>query len=101
MEPTIMPVTGNAKLDHWFTIIGMVVTVASTAATVLNAKIRAALDEGDEVPALFLYAGLIINTLAVNVDKAAQMQKLLKGGAVSVTKVTKAGVEVKPEEKKE
>jgi|GEM_PF-2655481 len=97
----MMPVTGNATLDHWMTIIGMVVTVSSAAATVLNAKIRATLDEGEEVPSLFLYAGLLVNTLAVNVDKAAQMQRLLKGGTVSVTKVTKAGVEPKAEEKKE
>lgn len=97
----MVPVTGNATLDHWLTIAGMVVTGASAAAGVLNAKIRSALDEGAEVPSIFLYAGLVLNTLAVNVDKAAQMQKLLKGGSVTVTKVTKAGAESKAEEAKE
>lgn len=82
-----MPVTGNATLDHWLAIVGLVTSISSTAASVLNAKIRAALDEGEVVPVLFLYVALIVNTVAFNIDKAAQMQRLIKGGAVSVTKV--------------
>jgi hypothetical protein len=95
---TPMPVTGNPTLDHWLAILGIVMSVSSTAASVLNGKIRAALDAGEEVPALFLYTALAINTVALNVDKAAQMQKLLKGGAVVVTRVgeKKEEPEVKP-----
>lgn len=98
MEPLL--VTGNATLDHWLAILGIVMSVSSTAASVLNGKIRAALDEGDEIPALFLYAGLVINTVALNVDKASQMNRLIKGGSVSVTKVAAkkkaTGEEVRP-----
>lgn len=83
----IVPVTGNPTLDHWLAVLGIVMSVSSTAASLLNGKIRAALDEGHEIPALFLYTALVVNTVALNVDKAAQMQKLLKGGAVTVTKV--------------
>ena len=87
MEPMTVPVTGNATLDHWLAVFGLVTSIASTAASILNGKIRAALDAGEEIPALFLWLGLAVNTVALNVDKAAQMQKLLKGSAVVVTRV--------------
>lgn len=94
MEPAL--VTGNATVDHWLAVAGMVVTVASGIAAVLNAKIRAALDAGDDVPAVFLYVALVVNTVAVNIDKAAQMQRLLRGGSVVVTRVDANKPEVKP-----
>lgn len=87
MEPTLLPVTGNAKLDHYLAIIGIVSTVASTLASALNAKVRSTLDAGDEVPRAFLYLALAANYGAMNVDKAAQVHKLLRGCAVVVTKV--------------
>jgi hypothetical protein len=87
METTLLPVTGNAKLDHYLAIVGIVSTVASTLASALNAKVRAVLDAGDEVPTAFLYLALAANYAALNVDKAAQVHKLLKGGTVIVTKV--------------
>lgn len=82
-----MPVTGNATLDHWLAILGLVMSVSSAAASFLNGKIRVVLDEGEDVPALFLYLALAVNVVAFNIDKAAQMQKLLRGGSVIVTRV--------------
>jgi len=86
MEP--MPVTGNAKIDHLFAVVGIVMSIASTAASVLNAKVRGVLDSGDEVPTLFLYLALVANYAALNIDKAAQLHKLLRGGTVVVTRIT-------------
>jgi hypothetical protein len=87
MEPVIMPVTGNARVDHWFAVIGIVMTSASTAASILNAKVRAVLDAGEEVPVVFLGFALAMNYAALNIDKAAQIHRLLKGGKVVVTRV--------------
>jgi len=89
-----MPITGNAKIDHFFTIIGIVMSVASTAASVLNAKVRGVLDAGEEVPVPFLWMTLCVNYLALNMDKTAQLHRLLKGGSVVVTRIDKP--EVKP-----
>lgn len=88
MDPmTPLPLTGNATLDHYLALVGVVVTVASASATFLNAKIRAALDAGEAVPSAFLYLALIANYAAVNIDKAAQLHRLLRGEKVVVTRV--------------
>lgn len=89
-----MPITGNKKVDHLFAVIGIVMSVSSTAASVLNAKVRGVLDAGEEVPVAFLWLALGVNYLALNMDKTAQLHRLLKGGAVVVTRIEKP--EVKP-----
>ena len=81
--------TGNPKVDHALAILGVVVTGASALAGFLNARIRAALDDGSEVPAPFLYMALLCNYLAVNLDKAGQIARRLKGASVTVRKVSK------------
>jgi len=91
MDPTLMPVTGNAKLDHYLTIIGIAVTLASGAATFINAKVRAAIDSEGEVLSPFLYLALIVNVLALNIDKATQMSKILRGKSVAVITVRNEG----------
>lgn len=88
MDPmTPLPLTGNATLDHYLALAGVVVTLASAAATFLNARIRAALDAGESVPRPFLYLALVANYAAVNLDKTAQLHRLLGGGKVVVTRV--------------
>lgn len=80
--------TGNAKLDHLLGLLGVVVTLASTAAGFVNAKIRAALDAGEsDIPWPFLALGLTLNTLAFNVDKASQLRRMMRGAPVTVLKV--------------
>lgn len=90
MDP--MPVTGNPVVDHWLAIIGLVMSVASAAASFLNGKVRDALDAGEEIPSLFLYTALVINSLAFNIDKAGQMQRLLRGQSVMITRMGPADV---------
>jgi hypothetical protein len=85
MDP--MPITGNTKVDHLFAIVGIIMSASSTAASILNAKVRAVLDAGEEVPVVFLGLALAMNYAALNIDKAAQIHKLLKGGKVVVTRV--------------
>jgi hypothetical protein len=46
------------------------------------------------VPVPFLWLTLFVNYLALNMDKAAQLHRLLKGGSVTVTRIDKP--EVKP-----
>jgi len=85
MDP--MPITGNTKVDHLFAIVGIIMSASSTAASILNAKARAVLDAGEEVPVVFLGLALAMNYAALNSDKAAQIHRLLKGGKVVVTRV--------------
>jgi hypothetical protein len=85
MEPTTPHLlTGNATVDHWLAVLGVVLTVSSTAASFLNGKIRAAIDAEGEAPPLFLYAALVFNYAAFNADKAMQIHKLLRGTPVKV-----------------
>lgn len=82
MEP--LPVTGNATLDHYLAIIGIVTTISSAVATFLNTKVRAALDAEEDVPTPFLYLALIANYAAINIDKCSQIHKLLRGVPATV-----------------
>ena len=79
--------TGNEKIDHVIGLISTFVALASFLASSLNSRIRSALDSEGEVPGLFLWVALVLNYLAINLDKAAQMQKLLRGHSVSFMKV--------------
>lgn len=91
--------TGNQKIDHLIGLGGTLVTVASLAAAQLNHKVREAMDSEGEVPDLFLWLALVLNCLALNIDKAAQMQKLLKGQPVKQTiKKEETKAEEKPAE---
>lgn len=89
--------TGNPKVDHVVGLVGTVVTLSSIIAGSLNSRIRAALDSEGEVPSLFLYAGIVLNYLAINLDKAAQLSKILRGAEVTVLSVRpKPSEEKKP-----
>jgi hypothetical protein len=84
-----MPVTGNATLDHWLAILGIVTTLSSAAATFINTKVRAAIDTSEEVPTAFLYLALAANYAAINIDKCSQLHKLLRGEPATVLVVKK------------
>lgn len=86
MEETPL-VTGNPRLDHYLAIIGLVMSMASAAASFINSKVRSVLDAGEDVPPLFLYAALAANYLAFNVDKAAQLHRLLRGHKMEITRI--------------
>jgi hypothetical protein len=87
MDNSPQLVTGNPTVDHWLAILGIAVTLSSAAASFLNSKIREAIDSQGEAPKVFVWLALVINYLAFNADKAMQMQKLLGGGTMTVTKV--------------
>jgi hypothetical protein len=94
VEP--IPQTGNAKLDHYLALAFMVTNTASIAASALNAKIRSAIDSEGEAPKLFVGIGVVLNYLAFNLDKAMQMQKLLRGQQAVSVRVGQAGESAQP-----
>jgi hypothetical protein len=79
--------TGNAKLDHIIGLVGTLVTLSSLLAGALNSRIRASIASEGEVFAPFLYLSLLVNVLAINIDKATQMSKLIRGKPVKVLDV--------------
>jgi hypothetical protein len=85
VEP--IPQTGNAKLDHYLALAFMVTNTASIVASALNAKIRSAIDSEGEAPKLFVGVAVVLNYVAFNLDKAMQMQKLLRGQSATVLRV--------------
>ncbi len=85
--------TGNPRLDHWIGLIGTFVTIASFVAGSLNQRIRSSIDTEGEAPRFFLYAGLVLNYCAINLDKAAQMHKLLRGQPIQKTDPPKPSVQ--------
>ena len=91
MEP--IPQTGNPQLDHYLAMAFMVTNTASIAASALNAKIRSAIDSEGEAPKAFIVAALVLNYVAFNIDKAMQMQKLLRGVEAVSVRVGPAGAQ--------
>lgn len=88
MEPKL--VTGNATLDHYLTILGIVTTLSSAAATFVNTRLRSAIDAKEEVPKFFLYLALVVNYAAFNIDKCGQVSRLLRGAPATMLVVHSA-----------
>ena len=70
-------------LDGLINLAGIVVPVASLAASVLNQRIRSAQAEGSSVAPWILTFAAGLNAVALNGDKAVQAVKLVKGGKAS------------------
>jgi hypothetical protein len=70
-------------LDGIINLAGIVVPVASLAASVLNQRIRSAQAEGSSVAPWILTLSAGLNAVALNGDKAVQAVKLVKGGKAS------------------
>lgn len=66
-------------LDGLIAIAGIVVPVASLAASLLNQRIRSAQAEGRSVDGWILHVAAALNAVALNGDKAIQAVKLAKG----------------------
>lgn len=66
-------------LDGIIGIAGIVVPVASLAASLLNQRIRSAQAESRQVDAWILHVAAALNAVALNGDKALQAVKLAKG----------------------
>ena len=67
-----------ANADKFIELTGMVVTVLSALASLINHIIRGKQAEGAPVSPLLLGAGTVLNVGAVNLDKAAQLAKQLR-----------------------
>lgn len=66
-------------LDHILTILGAVVPLLSALASLVNHVVRARQAEGQAVPPALAVTGAVLNAGAVNVDKAIQLAKLVRG----------------------
>ena len=73
---------GAVTLDHVIAIAGMSVPAMSALASWVNHQVRTLQAEGKVVPAWQLKAGAVLNVLAVNLDKAAQLAKMAKPAPV-------------------
>lgn len=59
---------------------GLVVSVASLAASLLNQYIRSAQESGASVRSWVLHVSAVLNAVALNGDKCVQALRLAKGG---------------------
>ena len=66
------------SLDKLMGMVGVLVPVASVAASALNHYVRDAQAKGESVPAWLLHVVSMLNVAAMNGDKAMQMIKLAK-----------------------
>jgi hypothetical protein len=71
------------SLDGIINLAGIVVPVASLAASVVNQQIRSAQAESKPVASWLLTLAAGLNAVALNGDKAVQAVKLAKGGKAS------------------
>jgi hypothetical protein len=68
------------SLNGIISLAGVVVPVASLAASVLNQRIRSAQAGGASVAPWVLTFAAVLNGVALNGDKAVQAVKLARGG---------------------
>jgi hypothetical protein len=69
-------------LEHIFAIIGAVGAAASAISSVLNQSVRNAQAKGSEPSKAVLSAGVAVNALAGNVDKAIQLARAVKAAGL-------------------
>lgn len=67
------------NLEHLLALAGAMVPLISMVASLFNTAIRHRQLEGREVPKNLAAAGAVLNTLAVNLDKASALAAAAKG----------------------
>jgi hypothetical protein len=67
------------NLEHIFALAGVLVPLVSMVASLFNINIRHRQLEGREIPPKLAAAGAVLNTLAVNLDKAASLSAAARG----------------------
>lgn len=85
----------DINVEHVLAIVGAVVPLVSALASILNNIVRMKQLEGKEVPKAMLTAGVVLNTVAVNLDKASVLAKAVRGkplvsGSAAVSKAPEA-----------
>lgn len=66
-------------IEHIMAIVGALVPVFSALSSFVNHLVRTKQTAGEPVSAALLGAGAVLNLASVNVDKAVQMAKAMKG----------------------
>lgn len=69
-------------IEHILAIIGAVGAVASAISSALNQSVRNTQADGGVPSKALLSAGVAVNTLAGNVDKAIQLAKAVKAAGL-------------------
>lgn len=65
--------------DHWLSVLGALVTITSTVASLVNHRVRGQLDAGTDPKKSLLALGSVLNFAAVNFDKGLQLLRMFKG----------------------
>lgn len=76
-----MDIWNDPKFEHILAIIGALVPLASAAASFLNHMVRAKQANGEAVSPMLLAAGSALNAASINLDKAVQLGRMVKGGS--------------------
>lgn len=66
------------KIDLVLEIVGVIVPLLSSLASLFNGKVRAKQAQGVEVPPFMAKAGAVLNVGAMNFDKAHQLLTMVK-----------------------
>jgi hypothetical protein len=89
-------VTGDPKIDHWLSIIGAFVTLASALTSVINHRVRMKLDAGTEPTKALVAIGSALNFASVNIDKGLQLMRMFRGTSSSAPQAPVAAVPTEP-----
>ena len=82
--------TAHFDADHWLSVLGALVTITSTVASLVNHRVRGQLDAGTDPKKSLLALGSVLNFAAVNFDKGLQLLRMFKGVGTGAT-TTPAG----------
>lgn len=81
------------RIDLVLEIVGVIVPLLSSLASLFNGKVRAKQAQGVEVPPFMAKAGAVLNVGAMNFDKAHQLLSMVK----VATAVKESSDDQKPE----
>lgn len=71
----------DVKLENVLAILGALVPLASALASFLNHMVREKQARGERVSPVLLSAGSMLNVASINLDKAVQLGKMVRGSA--------------------
>lgn len=71
----------DAKVEQALAILGALVPLASALASFMNHMVREKQAKGEAVSPLMLAAGSALNAASINLDKAVQLGRMVKGGS--------------------
>jgi hypothetical protein len=69
----------DTKIEHILAVLGALVPLASALASFLNHMVRQKQAEGKDVHPALLATGSFLNVASVNLDKAVQLAKMVRG----------------------